>query len=94
MISVNKPNIRPLLLLAILTITATLILEHSQLDVYISELFYAHGHWLLEKDAQPYAFIFYDFPKLLLILLFVYLIIVSIMIKANKKATNVMLTLR
>ncbi|MBP2281364.1 membrane-associated PAP2 superfamily phosphatase [Psychrobacter sp. PL19] len=57
-----------------LTIIATLTFEHSQLDVGISELFYADGHWLLEKGAQPYAFIFYDFPKLLLILLGVYLI--------------------
>ena len=57
-----------------LTIIATLTFEHSQFDVGISELFYANGHWLLEKNAQPYAFIFYDFPKLLLILFGVYLI--------------------
>ncbi|HSP86268.1 MAG TPA: PAP2 family lipid A phosphatase, partial [Psychrobacter sp.] len=59
-----------------LTIIATLTFEHSQFDIRISELFYANGHWLLEKDAQPYAFIFYDFPKLLLILFGVYLITV------------------
>ena len=57
-----------------LTIIATLTFEHSQFDVHISELFYKNGHWLLEKDAQPYAFIFYDLPKLLLILFGVYLI--------------------
>ena len=57
-----------------LTIIATLTFEHSQLDVHISEIFYVNGHWLVEKNAQPYAFIFYDFPKLLLILLAVYLI--------------------
>ncbi|OXL19174.1 PAP2 family lipid A phosphatase [Psychrobacter sp. DAB_AL32B] len=57
-----------------LTIIATLTFEHNQFDVRISELFYANGHWLLEKGAQPYAFIFYDFPKLLLILLGIYLI--------------------
>lgn len=56
------------------TIIATLIFEHSQLDIRISELFYSNGHWLLEKGAQPYAFIFYDLPKALLILLAVYLI--------------------
>ena len=60
------------------TIIATLIFEHSQLDVRISELFYSNGHWLLEKGAQPYAFIFYDLPKALLILLAVYLIAVLI----------------
>ena len=59
-----------------LTIIATLTFEHSQLDVHISEIFYVNGHWLVEKNAQPYAFIFYDFPKLLLILLAVYLITV------------------
>ena len=57
-----------------LTIIATLTFEHSQFDVRISELFYSNGQWLLEKDAQPYAFIFYDLPKLLLILFGVYLI--------------------
>ncbi|MGP4119894.1 PAP2 family lipid A phosphatase [Psychrobacter aquimaris] len=60
------------------TIIATLIFEHSQLDIRISELFYSNGHWLLEKGAQPYAFIFYDLPKALLILLAVYLIAVLI----------------
>ncbi|MDE4453929.1 PAP2 family lipid A phosphatase [Psychrobacter sp. DAB_AL62B] len=62
-----------------LTIIATLIFEHSQLDVRISELFYSNGHWSLEKGAQPYAFIFYDFPKLLLILLAIYLLTVLIL---------------
>ena len=57
-----------------LTIIATLTFEHSQFDIFISELFYANGHWLLKKGAQPYIFIFYDFPKLLLILLGIYLI--------------------
>ncbi|MBI0426523.1 PAP2 family lipid A phosphatase [Psychrobacter sp. NG27] len=60
------------------TIMATLVFEHSQLDIRISKLFYTNGHWLLEKGAQPYAFIFYDLPKALLILLAVYLIVVLI----------------
>lgn len=57
-----------------LTIIATLTFEHSLFDVRFSELFYTNGHWLLEKGAQPYRFIFYDFPKLLLILFGIYLI--------------------
>ncbi len=61
-----------------LTIIATLTFEHSQFDVRISNLFYTNGHWLLEKGAQPYRFIFYDSPKLLLILFGVYLIMVLI----------------
>ena len=63
-----------------LTIIATLTFEHSALDVRISELFYVNGHWLLEKGAQPYAFIFYDGPKALLIVLAIYLLIM-LMIK-------------
>lgn len=62
-----------------LTIIATLLFEHSQLDIHISELFYTNGHWLLEKGTQPFAFIFYDLPKLLLILLGIYLIAVLIL---------------
>lgn len=57
-----------------LTIIATLTFEHSPFDIRISEIFYTNEHWLLEKSAQPYAFIFYDLPKLLLILLGIYLI--------------------
>ncbi|NYR09124.1 PAP2 family lipid A phosphatase [Psychrobacter sp. BI730] len=69
------------------TIIATLVFEHSQLDIRISELFYSNGHWLLEKGAQPYAFIFYDLPKVLLILLAVYLIAVLI-IKYRQSRLN------
>jgi len=61
-----------------LTIIATLTFEHSQLDVKISELFYANGQWLLEKGAQPYALIFYDAPKALLILFAIYLIAILV----------------
>lgn len=61
-----------------LTIIATVAVEHSQLDVRISELFYVNGHWLLEKGAQPYAFIFYEAPKALLILFAIYLIAILI----------------
>ena len=57
-----------------LTIIATLTFEHSQFDIRISEIFYTNGQWLIEKGAQPNQFIFYDFPKLLLILFGVYLI--------------------
>lgn len=59
-----------------LTMMATLTIEHSRLDVYISRLFYTNGQWLLEKGGEPYALIFYNGPKLLLILLAVYLMVV------------------
>jgi membrane-associated PAP2 superfamily phosphatase len=75
------------------TIMATLVFEHGQLDVRISELFYNNGHWLLEKGAQPYAFIFYDLPKVLLILLAVYLIAVLI-VKYRQPLPNLALKQR
>lgn len=70
-----------------LTIFATLAFEHSQIDIRISELFYNNGQWLLAKDAQPYAFIFYDLPKALLILLGIYLLIILIF-KYKKGSTT------
>lgn len=61
-----------------LTIIAALTFEHSQFDVRISEFFYNNGQWLIEKGEQPYAFIFYDGPKALLILSAIYLLAVLI----------------
>ncbi|WP_367106910.1 PAP2 family lipid A phosphatase [uncultured Psychrobacter sp.] len=57
-----------------LTIIAALTFEHSQFDIRISEFFYNNGQWLIQKGAQPYAFIFYDGPKALLILSAIYLL--------------------
>ena len=61
------------LILLVFAIISTLIFEHSQLDISISQLFYHHmngnGNWLIEKYRQPYAFIFYNLPKTLIILL-------------------------
>ncbi|MHA1177688.1 PAP2 family lipid A phosphatase [Psychrobacter faecalis] len=71
-----------------LTIITALIFEHSQFDIHISELFYTNGRWLIQKGAQPYAFIFYDAPKALLILLALYLITVLI-IKYRQPSNNV-----
>ena len=71
-----------------LTMIATLTIEHSRLDVYISGLFYTNGQWLLEKGVQPYALIFYNGPKLLLILLAVYLMIV-LMIKYRQPSRTI-----
>ena len=76
-----------LLKLLCLTIIATLTFEHSQFDIRISELFYTNGQWLLEKGAQPYAFLFYDGPKALLILLALYLITVLI-VKYRQRSNN------
>lgn len=65
--------------LFLLSIMATLTIEHSPLDVRISQFFYHNHHWIIEKGEQPYAFILYDFPKLLLILMSIYLIAVFIL---------------
>ena len=70
-----------------LTVIATLIFEHSQFDIRISELFYTNGQWLIQKGAQPYAFIFYDGPKALLILSAIYLLTVLI-VKYRRPANN------
>lgn len=59
--------------LLILTVIAAVSFEHSAFDIYVSQLFYHHGKWLIEKGSQPFAFIFYDAPKALLILAFIYL---------------------
>ncbi|WP_435979000.1 PAP2 family lipid A phosphatase [Psychrobacter sp. DM4] len=61
-----------------LTIIATLVSEHSQFDIRISEFFYSNGQWLIQKGAQPYAFIFYDGPKALLILSALYLLVILV----------------
>ena len=78
MIRPSSATIKQLAILILLAISATLLVEHSPLDISISQLFYTNGHWLIEKGAQPYAFIFYDGPKLLLILFGVYLLIASL----------------
>jgi len=64
-----KAQMIPFYVLLLLAGLATLLVEHSPLDISISQLFYSDGEWLLVKGAQPYAFIFYDLPKGLLILL-------------------------
>ena len=64
----HLPLVKQSLLLLILAIIAALIFEHSQFDIAISQLFYNQNHWLIAKDTQPYAFIFYDLPKMLIIL--------------------------
>ncbi|WP_227689069.1 phosphatase PAP2 family protein [Psychrobacter immobilis] len=69
-----------------LTIIAALTFEHSQFDVRISEFFYNNGQWLIEKGEQPYAFIFYDGPKALLILLALYLI--SVLVIKYRQSSN------
>jgi len=64
-----KAQMIPCYVLLLLAGLATLLFEHSPLDISISRLFYSNGQWLLAKGTQPYAFIFYDLPKGLLILL-------------------------
>lgn len=81
-------SIKRWLLLIGLTVVSTFMFEHSEIDVSISELFYHNGHWLIEKNAQPFRFMFYDFPKTLIILLGVYLLI-NLIVKKWKSSTAV-----
>ena len=74
-----------------LTIIAAVTFEHSELDIRISELFYTNGQWFLEKGAQPYAFIFYDGPKALLILTAIYLLAVLV-IKCTQPSDHTVIT--
>ncbi len=69
-----------------LTIIAALTFEHSQFDIRISEFFYNNGQWLIQKGAQPYALIFYDGPKALLILLAIYLL--SVLVIKYRQPSN------
>lgn len=70
------PNYRREFLVSItLAILATLIIEHSPLDIAISQLFYQNGHWLLDKQATLPDWIFYTGIKRLLIAFEVYVIL-------------------
>ena len=79
---------KQLAILSMLIILSALIFEHSQIDLHISALFYQHGHWLLEKGAQPYAFIFYDLPKALLIVFALYLLSVLMVRYVRQRALD------
>ncbi len=92
MSKVTKSDVIQLLLLSALTVVATLIFEHSQWDISISQLFCSNGNWLLEKGVQPYRFIFYDGPKLLLILFGAYLLIASIWQYRQRRRSNTTIT--
>lgn len=49
-------------------VLATIFLEHSQIDVMISQQFYlGNAQWLISKDNPWFTLIFYDFPKKTLI---------------------------
>lgn len=70
------PNYRREFLVSItLAILATLIIEHSPLDIAISQLFYQNGHWLLDKQATLPDWIFYTGIKRLLIMFEVYILL-------------------
>ena len=71
-----------------LSLLSTLIFEHSQIDVTISNWFYTDDSWLIEKNAQPFRFIFYDLPKTLIILLGVYLVINLVLSKQSLRQST------
>lgn len=72
-----------------LTILATLLLEHSAIDITISQLFYQHGHWLIDKHAKLPDWIFYTGIKRLLIAVEVYILLAWLQrLIAIKKPTH------
>lgn len=59
-----------------LAILATLVLEHSSLDVAVSQFFYqGNGEWLIDKGSKLPDWIFYTGIKRLLIVFEVYIIL-------------------
>ncbi len=72
----NKSNIIHAISALVLAILATLLIEHSSLDLTISNWFYVgEGHWLINKTAVLPDLIFYTLPKRLLLLVVIYLVL-------------------
>ena len=72
----NKSNIIHAISALVLAILATLLIEHSSLDLTISNWFYVGaGHWLIDKTAVLSDLIFYTLPKRLLLLVVIYLVL-------------------
>lgn len=61
---------------SVLILLASIRIEHSSLDVWISSLFFQHHTWLIDKHAEPWSMLFYDAPKRLLIIFELYLLAV------------------
>lgn len=47
----------------LLLIITVIVFEIVDIDLWLETLFRDHGHWLLDRDAQPWRFIFYDGVK-------------------------------
>lgn len=72
-----------------LSILFTLAIEHSQLDVIISQsLYQGQGTWLIDKAAKLPNLLFYTLPKRLLLLLELYLIVAYLQRLLLKKNPN------
>lgn len=73
----NTPNYQHEFFISLaLAIIATLFLEHSPLDVWISQQFYlGNGHWDIERGSFFPDLIFYTGIKRLLIIFEVYIIL-------------------
>lgn len=78
-----------LLVLMALTVISIVALDHSQLDLWISQLFYNQGTWIIDKPQQPYRFIFYRLPKILMQLLALYLLTVMVLRYRQQAARSI-----
>ncbi len=60
----------------ILIILTIMFIEHSSIDVKISEYFYlGNQQWLIEKDNLFFSMLFYDIPKKVLIIFELWIIL-------------------
>ena len=80
--SINKEIILTFLLLVFTVIFFGL----TDIDIEIQDTFfdYTHQQWILDKDLQPYKFIFYDGIKRLLILIGVLFLLTLILFRKNR----------
>lgn len=74
--NINMTYRREFFISLLLAIFATMLLEHSTIDIAISEFFYrGHGNWLIEKGSRLPDWVFYTGIKHLLIIFEVYIIL-------------------
>jgi membrane-associated PAP2 superfamily phosphatase len=75
-----RPNRRRLLIAVLLLLAALLIAEMTAIDLWLQDRFYdfSSGRWVVDKNSPVRKFIFYQFPKIALILFGIYLIAVAL----------------
>ena len=80
---------KQILLTTIVLIATVIFFGVSEVDIYIQNLFYnfKSHHWVLDKNLQPYKFIFYDGAKKFLIFIGI-LFLISLFFRKSKIVKN------